>query len=91
MHVEVSPTGKSYACFTASGLLWVTNSDFTQTMMEFDTKSKVSPKQVAWCGNDSLVLHWEKMLFLFGPQADILLRIFLLFSLSVCSANKDGV
>ncbi len=68
--MTVSPDGKLLACFTESGLLWVVPIDFSKNLSQFDTKSKIPPEQLVWCGGDSVVLYWEGILLMVGPYAD---------------------
>eukprot|EP00002_Diphylleia_rotans_P004919 TRINITY_DN1382_c0_g2_i1.p1 TRINITY_DN1382_c0_g2~~TRINITY_DN1382_c0_g2_i1.p1 ORF type:complete len:828 (-),score=186.60 TRINITY_DN1382_c0_g2_i1:1462-3921(-) len=66
--MALSPNGKILACFTVSGLLWVVSSDFTKNLSEFDTRSKVPPQQIVWCGADSVIMYWDKILLMVGPH-----------------------
>jgi vacuolar protein sorting-associated protein 16 len=68
--LAVAPTGKILACFSASGKLIVVTSDFSKTLSEFDTQSKVAPEQLVWCGTDSVLLYWEEILLMVGPAGD---------------------
>lgn len=68
--LAVSPTGKILACFTQSGNLNVISSDFSRNLSEFSTKSKIPPQQLVWCGTDSVVLYWEKIVLMVGPYGD---------------------
>jgi len=40
-----------------SGKLLVVAMDFSKIISDFDTKSSVPPEQLAWCGDDSVVLY----------------------------------
>mmetsp|Transcript_2610 Transcript_2610/g.3810 ORF Transcript_2610/g.3810 Transcript_2610/m.3810 type:complete len:873 (+) Transcript_2610:103-2721(+) len=65
--MAVAPSGKILACFTASGKLLVVSIDFAKVFSKFDTKSKVVPRQLEWCGSDSVLLYWDKILLMVGP------------------------
>ena len=66
--VNVSPNGKFAALYTEDGKLWVVSSDFQQKLSEYDSKSKTVPKDVQWCGNNSVVLAWEDEVHMVGPK-----------------------
>ncbi|KAI5121711.1 hypothetical protein M0805_002104 [Coniferiporia weirii] len=78
LHLSSSPNGKSLALMTFSGTLWVVSTDFRRNLAEFDTTTKVSegaegpPRQVEWCGNDAVLVTWEKLALLVGPFGDTL-------------------
>ncbi|PGH27681.1 hypothetical protein AJ80_00696 [Polytolypa hystricis UAMH7299] len=67
-HVSVSPNGRFVALFTGDGKLWVVSSDFQNKFSEYDSRARTSPKDVAWCGNDSVVLSWEDEVHMVGPN-----------------------
>ncbi|KAL1915507.1 uncharacterized protein VTP21DRAFT_6631 [Calcarisporiella thermophila] len=68
--MSVSPNGKFLALFTADGKLWVVSTDFQENLSEFSTKSKLPPQQLVWCGTDSVVLYWDKIMLMVGPLGD---------------------
>jgi hypothetical protein len=68
--MSVCPNGKMLACFTHDGFLWVITTDFSKNLSEFPTKSQVAPHQLVWCGTDSVVLYWDKMVLMVGPYGD---------------------
>ncbi|KAJ5894240.1 Vps16 N-terminal [Penicillium taxi] len=68
-NVAVSPTGRFVALFTAEGRLWVVSSDFQNKLTDYDSRSRVPPSSVNWCGDDAVVLAWEDELHLVGPGA----------------------
>ncbi|KAJ3318675.1 hypothetical protein HDU76_000757 [Blyttiomyces sp. JEL0837] len=68
--MSVSPNGKFLSLFTREGKLWVVSTDFQKSLAEFPTNSNVPPVQMAWCGTDSVVLHWEDTLLVIGPYGD---------------------
>ncbi|KAF2434104.1 vacuolar protein sorting-associated protein 16 [Tothia fuscella] len=67
-HISVSPNGRFVALYTIDGKVWVVSSDFQDQLSEYDTKSKTNPKDMQWCGNDSVVLAWEDEVHLIGPN-----------------------
>ncbi|CAG8453383.1 779_t:CDS:10 [Ambispora leptoticha] len=68
--MAVSPNGKFLALFTTDGKLWVVSTDFQKNLSEFPTKSKVPPQQLVWCGTDSVVMYWDKIVLMVGPFGD---------------------
>ncbi|CAI2176411.1 4285_t:CDS:10 [Funneliformis geosporum] len=68
--MAVSPNGKFLALFTADGKLWVVSTDFNKNLSEFTTNSKAPPQQLIWCGTDSVVLYWDKIVLMVGPFGD---------------------
>lgn len=67
-HICVSPNGKFIALYTEDGKVWVISSDFQEKLSEYDSGSKVTPKDMQWCGNDAVVLAWEDEVHLVGPN-----------------------
>ncbi|KAJ5745853.1 Vps16 N-terminal [Penicillium odoratum] len=67
-HVSVSPTGRSVALFTGEGKLWVVSNDFQNKLSEYDSKSRVPPSTIKWCGDDAVILAWEDEIHLVGPS-----------------------
>ncbi|KAJ5629858.1 hypothetical protein N7528_003515 [Penicillium herquei] len=67
-HVSVSPTGRFVALFTSDGKLWVVSNDFQNKLSEYDSKSRVPPSTVSWCGDDAVILAWEDEIHLIGPS-----------------------
>lgn len=39
---------------------------FVQCIMQ----TTLPPEQIAWCGLDSVLLHWDEMLLMVGPNGD---------------------
>ncbi|RHZ79068.1 hypothetical protein Glove_152g21 [Diversispora epigaea] len=68
--MAVSPNGIFLALFTSDGKLWVVSTDFQKNLSEFATKSQVPPQQLVWCGTDSVVLYWDKIVLMVGPFGD---------------------
>ncbi|KAG9321964.1 hypothetical protein KVV02_002847 [Mortierella alpina] len=68
--MSVSPDGKFLALFTSEGKLWVVSTDFQKNLSEFATRSQVPPRQLVWCGTDSVVLYWDKIVLMVGPYGD---------------------
>jgi hypothetical protein len=65
--MSVSPNGKFVALYTATGTVHVITSDFQTRLSEHDSKSKIPPKYLAWCGNDAVVIAWEDEVHIVGP------------------------
>lgn len=70
--LAVSPTGKLLAAFSANGTLHVLSTDFQKNLSQFGCDTRARPKQVAWCGTDSVLLHWDqpRILLMVGPHGD---------------------
>lgn len=77
-HISPSPNGRSLALMTFSGTLWVVSTDFQRSLAEYDTTQKVAEgaegpaRQVEWCGNDAVLVTWERLALLVGPFGDTL-------------------
>ncbi|KAJ6144956.1 hypothetical protein N7470_008851 [Penicillium chermesinum] len=67
-HVGVSPTGRFIALYTSEGKLWVVSNDFQNKLCEYDSKARVPPSSVNWCGDEAVVLAWEDEIHLVGPS-----------------------
>ncbi|KAI8913548.1 Vps16, N-terminal region-domain-containing protein [Gorgonomyces haynaldii] len=72
MRMALSPNGNFLALFTADGRLWVVSVDFQSSLADFQTNSTQPPLSMNWCGNDSVLLHWEDTLLMVGPSGDYL-------------------
>ncbi|TDL22763.1 vacuolar protein sorting-associated protein 16 [Rickenella mellea] len=77
-HLAPSPNGKSLALLTFSGILWVVSTNFQRNLAEFDTKTAAAigaegpARQVEWCGNDAILVTWDRLALLVGPNGDTL-------------------
>ena len=77
-HLATSPNGKSLALLTYSGLLWVVSTDFQRNLAEYDTNQATSlgaegtARQIVWCGNDAVLVTWDRLALLVGPFGDSL-------------------
>lgn len=67
--MSISPNGKLMALFTSSRL-WVVTTDFQTSLADFKTNSISPPVQIAWCGNDAVLLHWEDTILMVGSSGD---------------------
>lgn len=80
-HITPSPNGKSLALLTLSGILWVVSTDFQRNLAEFNTESVVGAegkvKQVEWCGNDAILVTWDALALLVGPNGDTLQWVYI--------------
>lgn len=66
-HTSVSPNGKYAALYTETGKAHVITSDFQTRLSEHDSKSRIRPKYLQWCGNDAAVIAWEDEVHVVGP------------------------
>lgn len=71
-HVSVSPNGQLVALYTEDGKVWVISSDFQDKAGEYDSKARTVPKDVQWCGINSVVLAWEDEVHMVGPKGSAL-------------------
>ncbi|KAM0932749.1 putative transcription factor WD40-like family [Dioscorea sansibarensis] len=68
--MAVSQNGKYLAMFTHDGRLLVIPTDFSRIIFEFTCESALPPDQLAWCGIDSVLLYWDELLLMVGPNGD---------------------
>ena len=71
-YVSVSPNGLCVTLYTEDGKVWVITSDFQNKVGEYESKAKTIPKDVQWCGNDSVVLAWEDEVHMIGLNGAVL-------------------
>jgi len=69
-HIGVSPNGKFGALYTATGTAHVITSDFQTRLSEYQSRSKIPPKYLLWCGNDGVVVAWEDEVHVVGPGGE---------------------
>ncbi|RDW88687.1 vacuolar protein-like protein sorting vps16 [Coleophoma cylindrospora] len=67
-HISVSPNGRFVAIYTGTGKAYVITSDFQNRLSEHSSKSKITPKDLQWCGNDAVVIAWEDEVHIIGPS-----------------------
>ncbi|GAA5958825.1 hypothetical protein JCM21900_003937 [Sporobolomyces salmonicolor] len=80
LSITPSPNGRFLALLTKPSLggfsqLWVTSSDFSRSLSESDLSGEGEqgpPKQVAWCGSNSVVVAWERTVVMVGPFGETL-------------------
>ena len=53
-----------------TGRLVVMSTNFAKMLPEFSTKSEMAPRQMVWCGVDSVMLYWDEVLLMVGPYGD---------------------
>ncbi|KAK4152076.1 Vps16, N-terminal region-domain-containing protein [Chaetomidium leptoderma] len=70
-HIAISPNGKFFSLYTATGKAHVITSDFSTRLSEHDSRSKIPPKYFEWCGNDAVVIAWEDEVHLVGPSGSL--------------------
>ncbi|KAG9242766.1 vacuolar protein-like protein sorting vps16 [Calycina marina] len=67
-HLSVSPNGKFVAMYTGEGKAFVISSDFQSRHSEYNSRSKIQPKDLEWCGNDAIAIAWEDEVHIVGPR-----------------------
>ena len=66
-----SPNGRFLACYRRDGIMTVMSATFTTKVLDFDTKSASRPMDIAWCGEDAVVLLWKNTgIVMVGPYGD---------------------
>lgn len=67
--IAVSANGQFISLFSSTlKTVFVTSKDFSRMLLEYDTSEESSePYQVAWCGNDAIVLSLRDEVKLIGP------------------------
>jgi len=65
--MTTAPNGRFLACYTACGILTVLSTSFTTKVLDFDTATTLRPLEMQWCGEDSVVLNWGRVLLMIGP------------------------
>jgi hypothetical protein len=66
--MSVAPNGRFLACYRKDGILTVMSATFTIKVLDFDTKSQYRPMDIAWCGEDAVVLLWRNTgIVMVGP------------------------
>jgi hypothetical protein len=68
--MAVSPSGGTVACFNDEGTLYIVSTDFQKNLSKFSTASKVPPRAIVWCGEDAVVLYWDKILLMVNTFGD---------------------
>ncbi|CAD7696036.1 unnamed protein product [Ostreobium quekettii] len=69
--IAISPNGEFVALFVESGALIVMLQDFTTTLLpNFTPPIDGQPLQMAWCGNDAIVLYYDGVLMLVSSTGD---------------------
>lgn len=66
-HISVSPNGKFAALYTQTGKTHVITSDFQNRLSEYESRSRIPPQYLQWCGNDAVVIAWEDEVHVVGP------------------------
>ncbi|KAG5894092.1 hypothetical protein JTB14_003948 [Gonioctena quinquepunctata] len=60
LKMSVSLNARHLAFFTDSGWLWLGSTDLRTKYCEVDTDIVHTPKQLIWCGNEAVVMYFEK-------------------------------
>ena len=66
-HIRVSPSGRFITLYTHDGKVLVISSDFQEKLSDYDSRAKTMPKDVQWCGNNSVLLAWEDEVHMVAP------------------------
>ncbi|EOA29029.1 hypothetical protein CARUB_v10025283mg [Capsella rubella] len=66
----VSPNGKFLTLFTHDGRIVVVEMETKQIAIDYSCESALPPKQMAWCGMDTVLLYWDEDLTMVGPLGD---------------------
>jgi hypothetical protein len=71
--MSVAPNGRFLACYCRDGMLTVMSTTFTSKVLDFDTKAGSRPQEMAWCGDDAVVMVWRSSgIVMVGPYGDYL-------------------
>ncbi|KAJ8985073.1 hypothetical protein NQ317_019757 [Molorchus minor] len=72
LEMSVSLNARHLALYTDSGHLWLGSTDLRTKYCEIDTDSIYKPKQLTWCGNEAVVVYWERAstLLVVVPEID---------------------
>lgn len=71
--MSFAPNGRFLSCFLKDLTLTVISTSFETKVLDFDTSGVASspPKELQWCGEDSIVLHWKNLgVLMVGPYGD---------------------
>lgn len=79
LNIVPSPNGRFLSLLStptaAKCELWVTSSDFTRSLSEFDLGSEGEtgpPSQIVWCGSNTVVVAWDRTVVMVGPFGETL-------------------
>ncbi|KAM0749316.1 vacuolar protein sorting-associated protein 16 [Meredithblackwellia eburnea MCA 4105] len=79
LSITPSPNGRFLSLLShpsdSSPQLWVASSDFTRSLSEFDLGNEGEtgpPGQTAWCGNNTVVVAWDRTVVMVGPFGETL-------------------
>jgi len=65
--MTLAPNCCFLACFLECGMLTVMSASLVARVLDFETYSTELPLQIAWCGEDSVLVHWKHSILLVGP------------------------
>ena len=68
--MSLSPNGQLLAILDTEGWIRVLSTDLTKHLSAFETGVTRSPRQMAWCGLDAVLLDCMDSLLLIGPYGD---------------------
>ncbi|XP_063605490.1 LOW QUALITY PROTEIN: vacuolar protein sorting-associated protein 16 homolog [Penaeus indicus] len=89
VEMAVSNNSRHVALLSDTGKLWIGSSDIRIKYCEYDVKSQVKPKQIAWCGTGAVVLLWDMTLEVVNVNGDA--TSYYLDSASHLVQEPDGV
>ncbi|XP_047477267.1 vacuolar protein sorting-associated protein 16 homolog [Penaeus chinensis] len=89
VEMAVSNNSRHVALLSDTGKLWIGSSDIRIKYCEYDVKSQVKPKQIAWCGTGAVVLLWDMTLEVVSVNGDA--TSYYLDSASHLVQEPDGV
>ncbi|XP_045122050.1 vacuolar protein sorting-associated protein 16 homolog isoform X1 [Portunus trituberculatus] len=89
VEMAVSTNSRHIALLSDSGKLWIGSSDIRIKYCEYDAKSQVKPRQLAWCGTGAVVLLWEVTLEVVSVNGEA--TSYYLDSSSHLAQEADGV
>ncbi|KAL8276676.1 hypothetical protein RQP46_010944 [Phenoliferia psychrophenolica] len=79
LSITPSPNGRFISLLShlpdSSPQLWVASSDFTRSLSDFDLGGEGeigAPGQAVWCGNNTVVVAWERTVVMVGPFGETL-------------------
>ncbi|KAM0787833.1 hypothetical protein ACM66B_003887 [Microbotryomycetes sp. NB124-2] len=79
LRISASPNGRLLGLLsqtsTSSPQLWVASSDFARSLSELDLGDEGEsgpPRQIVWCGNNTVVVAWDRTVVMMGPFGESL-------------------
>jgi len=60
--MAVSPDGSQLAGYNSQGVVIIMSTDFRENKLKCDMKMSHAPVDMQWCGNDAIMLYWDRAL-----------------------------